>query len=521
MRTQSLKPFQISPGRVTGLPFGLLQMTGRWQTLLSAVGLLSVFIALLATVQFATPNLVDIDGYYHIKLAWIMREQGLTPAFIWLPLTILNAEAYFDHHFLYHVFLIPFTYGDLRTGAKWASVILPAFTFMAGWLFLRGQKVPYAMLWSLGFFALSEGFLYRMSMARAQSLSLLVLFLALHVTLTRRFYWLLPLGFIYVWSYNAFPLILILVTVYVGARWVLEGRLDLSPLVYTSLGIGLGLIINPYFPENVTFIYQHLAPKLTDATAIKVGKEWYPYETWTLVENSGLALLVFVAGAFGLGLQERRMSLSTATLLGLATVFGLMLFKSRRFIEYYPAFVWLFCALAWAPVFQKGLQARAWGAKILPLGLALILALAIWFNLQATQAEVGESKPYQRYGAAAAWLQAHTPAGSQVFQTDWDDFTQLFFYNTHNHYTLGLDPTYMQLYDAELFEVWVDITRGKVDAPGQVIAETFGANYAITDLKHKKFLDQAQADPRLEEVYRDQYAVIFRVTTPAEISKEE
>mgnify|MGYP005843777837 CR=1 FL=1 len=492
-----------------------------WQVSLTGALLLAIFMAVLAVIQFATPSLVGNDGYYHIKLAQVMREQGLRPPFPWLPLTILNAEAYYDHHFLYHVLLIPFTYGDLRLGAKWASVIFPAFTFLAGWLLLRGQRVPYAALWSLGLLAVSEAFLYRMSMPRVQAASLLALFLALHFSLTQRYRWLLPLAFMYVWLYNAFPLILVVVGVYVALRWLLERQLDLRPLGYAVAGIALGLVINPYFPENLAFIYHHLAPKLTDATATPVGNEWYPYQTWTLVENSGLALLAFAAGVFALGLHERRMNVATATLLVLALLFGLMLFKSRRFVEYFPAFALLFSALAWAPLFSGWSQARKWVGREAPVIMALILIPAIWWNIQASQASLQKSKPYQQYAGASAWLQANTPAGSRVFQTDWDDFTRLFYYNTHNTYTLGLDPTYMQLYDAELYELWVDVTKGWVETPARTIAETFGASYVLTDLNHREFLRRAEADPQLRELYRSDDAVIFQVLPQPDANGEK
>ncbi len=489
-----------------------LSLSGvNWPLLLTGTALFGIFLTALATIQFGTPNLAGNDGYYHIKLAQIMREQGLRPPFPWLPLTILNPEAYYDHHFLYHVLLMPFTYGDLRSGAKWASIILPAFTFLAGWLLLRGQRVPYAAFWSLGLLAVSAAFLYRMSMPRVQAVSLLMLFLTLHVTLTRRFHWLLPLAFLYVWLYDAFPLVLVLVGLFVGMRWLIERRLDLRPLLYAVLGVGLGLVINPYFPDNLVFIYHHLLPKLTDATATKVGNEWYPYRTWTLVENSGLALAAFVAGIFALGWQERRMNTATATLLAISILFGLMLFKSRRFVEYYPAFALLFCAMAWAPLLNRWSPSQPWLRRALPVIFALGLVPAMWSNVQATRADLQESKSYQRYATASAWLEANTPPGSRIFQTDWDDFTRLYFYNTHNTYTVGLDPTYLQLYDPDLYDLWVDITKGRFEAPGQTIVETFGANFVITDLKHESFIREAKADPRLEEVYHDEFAIIFQV----------
>jgi hypothetical protein len=509
MKTLSMQLDQIYPPYTSHLLRTFPRVN--WLLLFTGVVLFGIYVALFAVIQFATPNMVDNDGYYHIKLAQLMREEGLQPKFPWLPMSVLNASDFVDHHFLYHVLLIPFTSGDLRQGAKWASVIFPAFTFLAGWLLLRGQRIPYAALGSLGFFIVSEAFLYRMSMPRAQAVSLLVLLLALHVTLTQRYRWLLPLAFLYVWFYNAFPLILMIAGVYVATRWLLERQLVVAPLAYAALGLGLGLIINPYFPHNLIFIYHHLFPKLTDTIAISIGNEWYPYQTWTLVENSGPALLLFVAGAFALGLREQRMDAKTATTFLLSVLFGLMLFKSRRFVEYFPPFALIFAALAWRPLLRSWGEGETWRSRILAGAMAVVLLPSLWFTLQAAQENMQSAKPYQRYAAASTWLQANTPAGSPVFQTDWDDFPRLFFYNTHNTYTVGLDPTYMQLYDPKLYELWVNITRGRVEAPAQTIAETFGAHHIITDLEHKDFLRRAKADPHLVEVYRDEYAAIFQV----------
>lgn len=491
----------------------LAALKANWQFVFTAIALLTLFGGVLAVIQFSTPDLAGNDGYYHIKLAQVMRENGLRPEFSWLPLTILNAQDYYDHHYLFHVLLIPFTFGDLRTGAKIASVVFPALTFLMGWLLLRGQRVPLAWLWAVGFVAVSEAFLYRMSMPRAQALSLLMLLLALHLTFTGRHRWLLLVGFLYVWLYNAFPLLLVVVGTYVAAHWLLERQLRSAPLLYAAAGVGLGLVINPYFPQNLFFIYNHLVPKLVDATAIKVGNEWYPYRTWTLVENSTLALGLFAAGVFSLGLHNRRMSVPAATTLVLALLFGLMLFKSRRFVEYWPAFTLLFAALAAAPLLHQWRQASVKYLVVAAAAMLLLFAPATWLNIQGTQENMQTSKPAQTFAAASAWLVDNTPAGSRVFQTDWDDFTRLFFYNTHNTYTAGLDPTYMQLYDPDLFDLWVDITKGRVDAPAQLIASTFGAGYVISDLKHKDFIESAQADPGLEEVYRDDYAVIFQLTS--------
>jgi hypothetical protein len=460
----------------------------------------------------------DNDGYYHIKIAYLMRTEGLKPDFPWLPLTIINPREFYDHHFLFHVGLIPFTFGDLRLGAKWAAVTFASLAFLSVWWLLHKQRIPYAALWALGLLVVSQAFLYRMSITRAQSLSLAVLMLGLEWLLSGKYRRLLPLAFFYVWFYDAFPLLIVLAGVYGLAVGLIERRLELRPLIYVGLGIGLGLLINPYFPYDVVFAFRHMLPKLVETTSTRVGNEWYPYTTQVLMENSLLALGAFLAGALALGLRGQRMGVRTATTFFLAVLFGIMLFQARRFIEYFPAFALVFAAFAWAPLLENWRNTatshprlgrlRSW----LPaFALLVLLVGGAWRTLPQAQESLRDSKPYGLFAGASAWLEANTPAGERVFQTDWDDFPRLFFYNTHNTYIVGLDPTYMQLYNPELYNLWLEVTQGKVELPSQVIHDWFKSSYVVTDLLHKDFLSQAADDPGLREVYRDESSVVFQV----------
>jgi hypothetical protein len=107
-------------------------------------GLFALFF--LAAAIFTTPDMPDNDGFYHIKLAWLMRTEGLKPEFPWIPLSILNEREFYDHHFLFHVALIPFTFGDLRIGAKLAAVTFASLSFLAVWYLFYRQRVPMAWL---------------------------------------------------------------------------------------------------------------------------------------------------------------------------------------------------------------------------------------------------------------------------------------------------------------------------------------------------------------------------------------
>lgn len=475
-----------------------------WITALS-LGLIILF----GAVQIAAPGLVGNDGYYHLKMAVLQKttllKGGLAPTFTWLPLTILKADAYYDHHWLFHVLLTPFVSANLLAGGKIATVIFATSALaMAGWL-LRSHDVKSAGLWTILIFAASTGFVYRLSMLRAQSLSLLWLLAAIYCLLRRRECWLVVVGLTYVWLYDAFPLLLLVAGLYFVLARLLEGEWRWGALVYSSLGLGLGLIVNPYFPQALTFIYHHLIAKL-DPTSLPVGNEWYPYTTTLLLSNAGLAIVAFLIGCLALGLTRQRLTLPTALFFGLSVLFGAMLMQSRRFVEYFPAFAILFCAFACQPLWTN-LPFRK-GAAVL---FALTVVVATGLTLRTTRATLADEPDPTLFAGAANWLATHTPQGSLVFQTDWDDFTRLFFYNTHNTYTIGLDPTYLERADPVRYYLWIDLTQGRGLDLSQDIRQQFGAEYVVSDLKHTAFLNRAASDPQMEEVYRDENSIVYHV----------
>jgi len=307
-------------------------------------------------------------------------------------------------------------------------------------------------------------------------------------------------------------------------------------LIFVLAGVTFGLLINPYFPDNIIFGARHLIPKLLGEADVRVGNEWYPYETTQLLSNSLIGLLAFMSGVLALGLSNRRMDTRTATSLFLAIFFGLMLFQSRRFIEYFPPFALIFSAMAWAPILKnpwqkfrdrviqpgnerflrvgsfKEIETSSWMPGI---ALIAVLSFGIWSTAQATQENLADSKPAGLYSQASNWLIENTPQGTRIFQSDWDDFPRLFFYNTWNTYLIGLDPTYLEIKDPGLFDSWVAITRGEVEMPSQQIIDEFAAEYILTDLSHEKFIDRVGQDPAIIEVYRDEEAIIYRIDVSA------
>ncbi len=307
-------------------------------------------------IQFASPALVGNDAYYHMRWSRMLRSSlPRLPAFTWLPLTVLRASDFVDQHFLFHVLLMPFTFGDLRLGAKLAAPLFSAFAIASIFGLLVVYRIPYRWLWLLPLVAGSEQFLYRMSMTRAPSLSLLLLAVGVYLILEHKFVPLAVLTFVFVWLYNMFPLILVFAFAYAVTIWLSERRFALGALYATSIGAALGLLINPYFPKDLLLIFHHVHMLLAETAAIDVGSEWYPFETWEMLAGNAVlfalcfaALLAFDFRKRGSGLHlppsQKSPDSRPLFFLILASLFLLMALRWRRFFEYWPPFAVLFAA---------------------------------------------------------------------------------------------------------------------------------------------------------------------------------
>ncbi|MCI0487852.1 MAG: hypothetical protein L0229_14770 [Blastocatellia bacterium] len=472
--------------------------------------------ALLAYIQFAGPNIVDYDGYYHIKTAQLIREQGLPIDFPWLKFTILDEVHYTDHHMLLHVFQMPFTFtGDLRLAAKLSPVALAAIAFMIFYLLLRRYGIGYPLFWLIVLFASSSPFLYRMSMARGQSLSLALQLIAFHLIMKRNAKGLVILTIIFVWSYNAFPLLVPLVLFGAIVHFIAEKRIEYKLVLAVGAGIIAGHVLNPYFPKNISFIWDHIVPKLFAAEyQTTVGTEWYPFSSWALVTTSLVAILAYVGGILLTDRAEWKEDRARLFWFLVSTMYLVLLFKSRRFVEYFPPSAVMFFAFA-SRDRLKNLEWTHLAGKRVRVAAMILIGIAFWFvayaTIQAAREDITSEPATIAYKGGAEWLAANTPAGATVFHTDWDDFPKLFFYNTHNTYILGLDPDFMRLKHERLYHSYEDITQGRVREMEEMILAEFGCEYVFTDNEHRAFINMADQSPRMRKVFSDRHTTVYRV----------
>jgi hypothetical protein len=516
----------------------------------------------------------DWDGYYHIKWSYLLWESfsqfKWLPTFEWLPLTVLNPADYADHHFLFHLLQIPFLWlFEPVTAAKVATVVFATLAiFSCYWLLFR-YEVKHQLIWLAALMVCSNAFFYRMNMAKAPPLTIIITILGIHLLFQRNYVWLAPLMFAFVWTYSLFPLLL-----FAAIIWTLiiawnERRFEWRPLAYTFGGMVAGNIINPYFPQNLGLFFEHFGTKFKVGQdfAVAVGGEWYPYSGMELLMNFPIALGAMLIGYILFAPRAGKLPEKATFFLMFVTILLAAQFRSKRFAEYFPPFAILFAAFAvqafTAPKspelpedFQREIDpyldapvptereqwfSSARTASVWVIGIGLCI---FWFyNLVGLHRfgfdeagmidNIRTNEPGDKYRRAMEFATGldstgadNIPKGEIIFNCTWDDFPKLFFYNTKHRYVYGLDPNYLYSENPELYTTLKDLTEGKIDDPAPVIRDKFGANYIFADAKENTdMIAKALESGWVETIYEDDEARLFKIRAvkgdPPDDTKDE
>jgi hypothetical protein len=224
-----------------------------------------------------------------------------------------------------------------------------------------------------------------------------------------------------------------------------------------------------------------------------------------------------------------------------ATALLIMTARWRRIAEYWPPFAVIFSAFAlrpWlqgtrstltllstdildelqpfldrpqaaTPAVESDLQAL-WRTIAIAV-VAVSLGLILFLNLRATVRDIARSDPHTYYRGGAEWMRANVPPGQMIFNTDWDDFPRLFYYDPSHGYVSGLDPTYLYDKNESLSKLYEEITLGKEEDPGPLIRDRFGSRYVFTDNSHDEFFGNARASGWFDIVYEDADCTILHI----------
>jgi len=502
------------------------------------IGYLAVF--LIALIYFValqwTPVFADPDAFYHSKMAIMIRDQGLIKNFIWLPFTVLG-NYYIDQHFLYHVFLILFvSLFNPLWGVKLATIILAALLALVFYWFLKTSRIKWPGAWT-ALLLVSEPLIFRINLVKANSASLIFILLIVYALIHRRYLAVFFLNFFYVWLYGGWPIIIptlffyLLADFFAGEGGVRErlkrlfNKHNWFSLGAVFGGLIVGVVVNPYFTQNLNFYWQQFVQigVINYGAAIGVGAEWYPYKPLELLTASSPLAAVFIPLVLLFFIFIKKQNRLSWKFLFLSLFFLAITFKSRRYVEYFIPAAVLFAAFSYNAVFGR-FRLRDWrreffsGWQRWALGAVwsiLLVFLLIIIGFQSINLREGLRRGYSFTGFknASEWLADHTGKGEVIFHSDWDDFPALFYFNSRDVYISGLDPTFLYKEDAKKLEDYAAITRGNyIGDAVKTIREEFQSRYVLIGKDHPQMKKLFDDRPEADLIYDDKDVWIYKLT---------
>jgi len=515
----------------------------------------------------APPTLLCPDGFYHTKMALLIKEGGVVKNFPWTQFTTYK-NLFVDHHFGYHFLLLPFlsipTPKNLDTlssqidpliKTKLAAAFFAAFAILAIYWFLRKLKVKLPLFWTLSGFLIMN-FLFRLSLSRSPALSLIILILGLYYIVKKKYLGIFLVSIFYVWTYGGWPLMLVVITLYCLASTVKRlisqqstinnqqfilffkfffSKTNIKLLYICAFGLIAGLIINPYFPKTFPFYwFQTIKIAILNyQNLIGVGAEWYPSKMPNFLLDALPILIPYIISIAWFAFSVKKQKTREWFFLLLSLFFLIYTLKARRIIEYLVPITIIFNALIFTQIIKsinwnnikkqtKGLFSSTEN-NFYFITTIILSSVCIFFmgfysirgvhNLR--QSYQDSPRPLNHLQGATQWIKNNVPSREIIFHSNWDIFPELFYFDDSHYYINGLDQTFMYEYDQELYNYWRDLFIGKTNPNemAKIIKEKFKASHVIVSKSEndKKFYQAIKRSANLEKVYEDGEVIIYKI----------
>jgi len=517
---------------------------------------------LFLSIQTASQTLLCPDSFYHAKMADFLAKGQLIQNFTWLPYTIFS-HSYINHHFLYHLFLIPFVkLFDPLAGIKIATAIFATLAVFVFYWFLKKFKIKFPIFWTF-LLLTSSVFLTRINLAKVPAAALPLLFLSLYALFKKKLVLLSILAFAYVWFYNTWPILVVLIFVYCFANAIKKttdqsnlfkknrtkiinfikfifSQENLILVFWCLLGITGGLVLNPYFPENIYFNWVHIVKigLRNYQNILPVGVEWYPYNPITLIFDNLLIVLPWIIGLgwFFISLKKRGeekifgQSLKSICLILFSSLFFVYTIKSRRNIDYFIPLAILSAAfsfnnlltyLPWKQywqelkVFKKNIHYILISALLTFLLITILIfsSTAIFKNIWLSKKnEFSKGVNFNQYKNVSQFLKENTDRNEIIFHSSWDEFPALFYHNDYNYYLAGLDPTFSYEENKPLYWLWYNIITGQQTKDiALTIKNIFQANLVFIKKSYSKMKETIDQDQSFELIYQDNDGYVYQI----------
>ncbi|MCO6429907.1 MAG: hypothetical protein J5J00_03525 [Deltaproteobacteria bacterium] len=461
-------------------------------------------------LQALTPFfLLESDPYLHIKLASLAAENGVMQSFPWTQFSIWR-DAFCDKDFLFHFLLIPFTIGDLMSGAKLATAFFSALAGTCLYAALLACRIRWAVLYVIALYASGIPFAVRLVTLRTYLWSLTCLIACVVLILRRRYFLLCVTSSVFFLSYSAFPILFAVAGAAALSESLISKRLNLKAPVAVLVGFAAAFILHPQrenciqtlYVQNITVLKAavsgvHIIPTVTELLSIAPTE--FLQSFWFVILLQIVSVIAW--------LRRRESRTEESCFLGITC--GGFLTASlvwHRFLEYWVPFGlwWSASVIKYAALPHSKLKLLA--GFLIPLGAA-----SLGIHLKQLHGYLLHLPP-QPALAAGSWMSTHLAEGELVFECDPKETSRLLFKNQKNHYLFLSDPNFFYQFDAELFAVWKKVVRGESKDPAREICSSFGAHLVYINHRCNRLADKLRSSAKT--IYKTPYDGVVELNCP-------
>lgn len=441
----------------------------------------SVFVLIYV---FSEGDPIVDDHYFHFKYAYLLRTEGwnVVKNFDWIYLTgLANSDERYTVN-LYQISLIPFTFIDDHLFAlHMADAFYASIVFAILYYLLRRFGVRNASLYALMVFG-STYFAFRILLGRAFVLIAGLMFLEVFFALEKKYRALFFLSVFHIlWHQSTYFMPLVIVGIAETARYLVYQRFFYKNIVAVFLGTIIGLMFYPGFPHSLIGWGKSLFAIQADATmnaqVVSLGgKELYAKDFMHQIISSEMmtALFIFcVVGAIFVYTMIKRqdgnvpylekekkeiMWIFSLFILMIMMMLGSITISGRVFDFLIPAIFLLTGSLISFIVKRKLLISDRFLGLFLRAGVGVFVVIFVVNSLISVYATANsfDHRPTQK---AAAWIKEKSDGRQKVFLFNWSSFPPIFFENSYNVYSMGIEPMALKNYDDTLYWKYYNIFR--------------------------------------------------------------
>jgi hypothetical protein len=301
-----------------------------------------------------------------------------------------------------------------------------------------------------------------------------------------------------------------------------RNRMAAKIVAGSCIGMILGLAASPFFPENLRFDVATAILPLTLGPShdLNMPMELRPLN-WEWVNPARIVVAVWLAALVmaALKLRREKISLHAALLLAMCIATLAVSLRVGRMFDVFVPLAVLFSAAVVSPWIVKSRRNRVDAAAA-----ATVLLVLCGFNVAAAYHAVRQAPPADRFRGVSQYLLANRP-GTAVFNTQWEQYPFLYFWNSQNMYVIGIDPSFMYHQDARRYWLWRHIANDEPTTCGlprcgsgesrsilATIVDEFGIRSVVVEHENNPRLERILRAASANEVYRDKACSLFSLS---------